>query len=76
MLQNEMPIEQSSEFSCELRVWNRIVKAAMEEALDGDDNQPNEQIYRLYDRWANGLYGFLTPVMCKSTSATLAVWQI
>ncbi|UJR08626.1 hypothetical protein I4U23_012885 [Adineta vaga] len=59
MSQDVMPIAQTFEFPCGLKVSNRIVKAAMEESLGSGDNQPNEYIYRLYERWAKGSYGLL-----------------
>ncbi|CAF1277921.1 unnamed protein product [Adineta steineri] len=59
MSQDEMPIAQPFEFPCGLKLSNRIVKAAMEESLGSGDNQPNEYIYRLYERWAKGSYGLL-----------------
>ncbi|CAF1147191.1 unnamed protein product, partial [Didymodactylos carnosus] len=31
----------------------------MEESLGSGDNQPNEYIYRLYERWAKGSFGLL-----------------
>ena len=52
-------IGESFEFPCGLKVSNRIVKAAMEESLGEGDNQPNHHIYRLYERWAAGSFGFL-----------------
>ncbi|CAF0820355.1 unnamed protein product [Adineta ricciae] len=54
-----MPIAEPFELPCGLKISNRIVKAAMEESLGTGDNQPNEYIYRLYDRWAKGSYGLL-----------------
>ncbi len=54
-----MPIGQSFELPCGLKLSNRIVKAAMEESLGSGDNQPNEYIYRLYERWAKGSFGLL-----------------
>lgn len=59
MAEDGMPIRQPFEFSCGLKLSNRIVKAAMEEALGRDDHQPNEYIYRLYERWAKGSFGLL-----------------
>jgi len=59
MTQNEMPIGQSLELPCGLKLSNRIIKAAMEESLGHDDNQPNKYIYRLYERWAKGSFGLL-----------------
>lgn len=59
MTQNEMPIEQSLELPCGLKLSNRIIKAAMEESLGHGDNQPNKYIYRLYERWAKGSFGLL-----------------
>lgn len=44
---------------CGLRLPNRIIKAAMSEALAGRDNAPNEQLARLYRRWGRGGYGLL-----------------
>ncbi|MFZ2511973.1 MAG: NADH:flavin oxidoreductase/NADH oxidase family protein [Gordonia sp. (in: high G+C Gram-positive bacteria)] len=44
---------------CGLRLPNRIVKAAMSEALAGSDNAPNEQMANLYRRWRQGGYGLL-----------------
>ena len=57
--QNDMPIAQSLELACGLKLSNRIVKAALEEALGYGDNQPNEYIYRLYERWAQGSFGLI-----------------
>ena len=54
-----MMIDQPFELRCGLKLSNRLVKAAMEESLGSQDNQPNEYIYRLYDRWARGSYGLL-----------------
>ncbi|CAF4223970.1 unnamed protein product [Rotaria sp. Silwood2] len=59
MSQNEMPIAQPFELPCGLKLSNRIVKASMEEMLGSDDNQPNEYIYRLYERWAKGSFGLI-----------------
>ncbi|CAF3447418.1 unnamed protein product [Rotaria sp. Silwood1] len=55
----EMPIGQPFELPCGLKLSNRIIKTAMEESLGSGDNQPNEYIYRLYERWAKGSFGFL-----------------
>ncbi|CAF4460518.1 unnamed protein product, partial [Rotaria sp. Silwood2] len=54
-----MPIGQPIELLCGLKLSNRIIKAAMEESLGTVDNQPNEYIYRLYERWAKGSFGLL-----------------
>ncbi|CAF1053648.1 unnamed protein product [Rotaria sp. Silwood1] len=59
MSQNEMPIVQPFELPCGLKLSNRIVKASMEEMLGSGDNQPNEYIYRLYERWAKGSFGLI-----------------
>jgi 2,4-dienoyl-CoA reductase-like NADH-dependent reductase (Old Yellow Enzyme family) len=59
MSQNEMPIGQPFELLCGLKLSNRIVKASMEEMLGSGDNQPNEYIYRLYERWAKGSFGLI-----------------
>jgi 2,4-dienoyl-CoA reductase-like NADH-dependent reductase (Old Yellow Enzyme family) len=59
MTQYEMPIEQPFQLPCGLKLSNRIVKAALEESLGRDDNQPNKYIYRLYERWAKGSFGLL-----------------
>ncbi|CAF1222928.1 unnamed protein product [Rotaria sp. Silwood1] len=59
MSQYDMPIGQPFELPCGLKLSNRIVKAAMEESLGTVDNQPNEYIYRLYERWAKGSFGLL-----------------
>ncbi|CAF1315051.1 unnamed protein product [Rotaria sordida] len=59
MSYDEMPIGQSFELPCGLKLSNRIVKAAMEESLGSGDNQPNEYIYRLYKRWAKGSFGLI-----------------
>ena len=59
MSQNEMPIGQPFELPCGLKLSNRIVKASMEEMLGSGDNQPNEYIYRLYERWAKGSFGLI-----------------
>jgi 2,4-dienoyl-CoA reductase-like NADH-dependent reductase (Old Yellow Enzyme family) len=32
----------------------------MEESLGSGDNQPNEYIYRLYERWGKGSFGLLS----------------
>ena len=52
-------LDQPLEFQCGLKLSNRLVKAAMEESLGSGDNQPNEYIFRLYDRWSRGSYGLL-----------------
>ncbi|CAF3496937.1 unnamed protein product [Rotaria sp. Silwood1] len=54
-----MPIVQPFELPCGLKLSNRIVKASMEEMLGSGDNQPNEYIYRLYERWAKGSFGLI-----------------
>ncbi len=54
-----MPIGQSFELPCGLKLFNRIVKAALEDSLGSGDNQPNQYIYRLYERWAKGSFGLL-----------------
>ncbi|CAF2483211.1 unnamed protein product [Rotaria sp. Silwood2] len=54
-----MPIEQPFELPCGFKLSNRTVKAAMEESFGSGDNQPNEYIYRLYERWAKGSFGVL-----------------
>ncbi|CAF1240284.1 unnamed protein product [Rotaria sordida] len=59
MSQNEMPIAQPFELPCGLKLSNRIVKAPMSEMLGSGDNQPNEYIYRLYERWAKGSFGLM-----------------
>ncbi|CAF1166529.1 unnamed protein product [Rotaria magnacalcarata] len=59
MSRNEIPLAQSFVLPCGLRLSNRIVKASMEEMLGNSDNQPNEYIYRLYQRWANASFGLL-----------------
>lgn len=59
MSQNDMPIAQPFQLPCGLKISNRIVKAAMEEMLGSGDNQPNEYMYRIYDRWAKGSFGLL-----------------
>jgi 2,4-dienoyl-CoA reductase-like NADH-dependent reductase (Old Yellow Enzyme family) len=59
MSQFAMPIGQPFELPCGLKLSNRIVKAAMEESLGSGDNQPDEYIYRLYERWAKGSFGLL-----------------
>jgi 2,4-dienoyl-CoA reductase-like NADH-dependent reductase (Old Yellow Enzyme family) len=59
MSQNEMPIAQPFELQCGLKLSNRIVKASMEEMLGSGDNQPNDYIYRLYERWAKGSFGLI-----------------
>ena len=59
MPQHEMPIAQPFELRCGLKISNRIVKASMEEMLGSGDNQPNEYIYRLYERWAKGSFGLI-----------------
>jgi 2,4-dienoyl-CoA reductase-like NADH-dependent reductase (Old Yellow Enzyme family) len=38
---------------------NRIMKAAMSEALADDRHSPDERLVRLYDRWSRGGYGLL-----------------
>jgi len=42
-----------------VRLPNRIVKAALSEALGDADNSPDERIVTLYRRWAQGGYGLL-----------------
>ena len=42
-----------------VRLPNRIVKAAMSEALGDADNSPDNRIVTLYRRWAQGGYGLL-----------------
>lgn len=42
-----------------VRLPNRIVKAAMSEALGDADNSPDNRIVTLYRRWARGGYGLL-----------------
>lgn len=59
MTQNTMSIAQPLELPCGLKLSNRIVKAALEESLGSGDNQPNEYIYRLYQRWAKGSFGLI-----------------
>jgi 2,4-dienoyl-CoA reductase-like NADH-dependent reductase (Old Yellow Enzyme family) len=59
MSHEQISIAEPFELRCGLKLSNRIVKAAMEESLGTDDNQPNEHIYRLYERWAKGSYGLL-----------------
>ena len=59
MIEDEMPIGQSFELPCGLKLSNRIVKAALEESLGQGDNQPNKYIYRLYERWAKGSFGLI-----------------
>ncbi|CAF4761667.1 unnamed protein product, partial [Rotaria sp. Silwood2] len=54
-----MPIVQPFELPCGLKLSNRIVKASMVEMLGSGDNQPNEYIYRLYERWAKGSFGLI-----------------
>lgn len=44
---------------CGLVLPNRIMKAAMSEALGGARNNPDERIERLYRTWAHGGYGLL-----------------
>ncbi|NMN93918.1 NADH:flavin oxidoreductase/NADH oxidase family protein [Antrihabitans stalactiti] len=44
---------------CGLVLPNRIMKAAMSEALGGRRNEPDDRIERLYRRWAHGGYGLL-----------------
>lgn len=38
---------------------NRIMKAAMSEALADARHAPDERLVRLYDRWSHGGYGLL-----------------
>lgn len=42
-----------------VRLPNRIVKAALSEALGDADNSPDERLVTLYRRWARGGYGLL-----------------
>ncbi|NDI34590.1 NADH:flavin oxidoreductase/NADH oxidase family protein [Chengkuizengella sediminis] len=42
-----------------LVIKNRIVKAAMSEALANIHFQPNEKIYKLYEKWADGGAGIV-----------------
>src|SRR5690349_21650107 len=44
---------------CGLQLPNRIVKAAMTEALADADNNPTERLERLYARWAAGGPGMI-----------------
>jgi len=57
---------QPFELLCGLKVFNKIVKAALEESLGKGDNQPYKYIYRLYERWAKGSLGLIIDLMISS----------
>jgi len=59
MSQDDMPIEQSFQLPCGLKLANRIIKAALEESLGSGDQQPNKYIYRLYGQWAKSSFGLI-----------------
>jgi 2,4-dienoyl-CoA reductase-like NADH-dependent reductase (Old Yellow Enzyme family) len=44
---------------CGVSIPNRLVKAAMTEALSDDYGRPTEKICRLYERWSQGGCGLL-----------------
>lgn len=56
---DDMPIGQSFQLPCGLKLSNRIVKAALEESLGSGDHQPNKYIYRLYEQWAKSSFGLI-----------------
>lgn len=62
MPQNAMSIAQTFVLPYGLKLSNRIIKASMEKMLGSDDNQPNEYIYRLDERWATASFGIILTV--------------
>lgn len=55
------PIGEPLDLPSGVRLRNRIVKAALSEALADSDNSPDERLVTLYRCWAGGGYGSSSP---------------
>lgn len=56
---SDLQTAQPLTLKCGLTLQNRLVKAAMAEALCGGQSLPNERIFALYKHWSEGGWGLI-----------------